>query len=217
MQVALEIGGGQGEILALNPPDRRVVLTRGHSAPDFAEGTRYTNFIGGVTDYYNSLRVQPNALKHRDSDGWNVGSAADPASAAMSSIFPSDFAIRGEYQITRPGWVSLGFRYRVVITDPAPSGELARGNGPSLWISEGGLLTFARDHTSVAEALGGTGGKNEYHLDYYDKHSANTRFLILHYIPNASTIALGDYDHLEQEAFSGRLILSPEIRKTVTL
>ena len=217
MQVALEVGGENGEILALDPPDRRVVLTRGHSAPTFSNGTSYPFLNNGVDDHYQSLRVQPNALKFQDTDGWHVGSDADPTADYIGSILPSNFDIRGSYQILRPGWVSIALRYRLVITDPAPTGELARGNGPSLWISEGGGANFVRDHTSVAEAMGGTGGRNEYHLDYYDKHEANTRFLLFHYIPNASTIAESNYDHIDQEAFSARLILSPEIRKTVTL
>ena len=74
-----------------------------------------------------------------------------------------------------------------------------------------------KDHISVAEALGGTGAKNEYHLNYYGKHELGTRFLILHYIPNASTIATGDYDHIDRESLSASLILAPEIRKVVSL
>ena len=216
MQVALEVGGNGGEILAINPPDRRVVLARGHSAPTFAAGTSYPFSNNGVDDYYHSLRVQPNALEYSDSDGWSIGSDADPASAYLNTITPSDLTIRGEYQILRPGWVSIALRYRLIIDDPAPSGELARGNGPSLWISGGGLATFVRDHTAVAEALGGTGAQLEYHMRYYAKHPANTRFLILHYIPNASDIPTADYDHINQESLEGALILSPEIRKVVS-
>ena len=217
IQVALEIGGANGEILALNPPDRRVILTRGHSAPTFSNGTSYPFLNNGVDDHYQSLRVQPNALEHKDDDGWIVGSSADPAAAYLNTITPSDLDIRGQYQTRRPGWVNINFRYRLVITDPAPTGELARGNGPSIWISEGGGVTFVKDHISVAEALGGTGAKNEYHLKYYGKHATGTRFLLLHYIPNASDIPTADYDHIDQEAFAGDLTLSPEIRKVVSL
>ena len=216
MQVALEKGGNGGEILAINPPDRRVVLARGHSAPTFAAGTSYPFLNNGVDDHYHSLRVQPFAVEYKDTDGWDVGNSADPASAYISTILPSNFDIRGEYQIKHPGWVSIIFRYRLVMDDPAPSGELARGNGPSLWISEGGTANWVRDHTSVAEAFGGTGAQLQYHMRYYAKHSINTRFLILHYIPNASDIDEDDYDHINQEALEGALVLSPEIRKVVT-
>ena len=85
-----------------------------------------------------------------------------------------------------------------------------------MFISEGEeQRTFLRDHTSVAEALGGTGAQIEYHLRYYAKHEALTRFLLLHYIPAASDIAEADYDHINQESLEGALILSPEIRKVV--
>ena len=216
MQVALETAGDGGEILALKPPDRRVVLARGHSAPTFDQGTSYPFLNNGVDDHYHSLRVQPNALEYADTDVWSVGNDDDPASAYLNTITPSDLTIRGEYQILRSGWVSIALRYRLRITDPAPSGELAKGNGPSLWISEGGLATFVRDHTAVAEAFGGTGAQLEYHLRYYAYHEANTRFLILHYIPAASDIATADYDHIDQESLEGALILTPEIRKVVT-
>ena len=217
LQAALEKGGNGGEILAINPPDRRVVLARGHSAPTFAAGTSYPFLNNGVDDHYHSLRVQPNALEYVDTDAWTIGTDADPASAYLNTITPSDLTIRGEYQILRPGWVNIALRYRLVIDDPAPTGELARGNGASLWISEGGLATFIRDHTAVAEAFGGTGAKLEYHLRYHAKHSANTRFLILHYIPASSNIPTADYDHINQESLEGALILlSPEIRKAVS-
>ena len=73
MQVALEAGGANGEILAFNPPDRRVILTRGHSSPHFSAGTAYPFLNNGVDDHYNSLRIQTNALKHVDQDCWSVG------------------------------------------------------------------------------------------------------------------------------------------------
>ena len=83
-------------------------------------------------------------------------------------------------------------------------------------MSEGGNLSLSRDHFSGAEAVGGTGGTQEYHLIYRGKHSANTRFVFLHRIPYASDIDIDDYDHINMEALGGSIVLSPEIRKVIT-
>ena len=74
MQVALEKGGNGGEILAINPPDRRVVLARGHSAPTFNQGTSYSALNNGVDRPLSQhFEFSQTLLNMSDTDGWTVG------------------------------------------------------------------------------------------------------------------------------------------------
>ena len=212
MQVALEVGGNAGEILAIDPPDRRVVLSRGVALPNFSGGTSYESDNGD----YHTLRMPSSTIKHLDTDGWTAGTAADPVADAIDDVTPADWDILGSFALERTGWVNIVLFYRLAIVDPAPSGEFARGNGPSLWISPGGNPDLVRDHFSGAEALGGVGGTQDYAINYYGKHNRGTRFLFLHRIPSLSDIDEDDYDHIDMEALVGDLILTPEIRMTVT-
>ena len=216
-QVALEAGGAMGEILAIAPPDRHLVYARGAAAPHFDDGTRYAQTGAVGAHYYNSLRFQTAAVEHLDNDAFTNGEDDDPTGTAVNAISPASWSgVRGSFTIERPGWVSIQLRYRLAITDPAPSGQINQGNGPSVWISEGGTAALTLDHFSGAEAVGGTGGTQEYHLIYRGKHAANTLFVFLHRIPFASDIDIDDYDHIDMEALGGSIVLSPEIRKVIT-
>ena len=220
MQVSIEEGGESGEILAINPPDRHLYYARGVSSPNFADGTSYADSSASNADDYHSLRFNNSSVEYIDTDVFTLGAADDPASAVISTVDNSDWDIRGSFSTNRPGWINIQMRYRLVINPPAPSGQLATGNGPSLWIIPGGTgssLDLARDHFSGGDPLGGIGGSQEYHLVYHGKRIGDAHFIFLHRIPNSSTIAAANYDHIDMSALAVSVSMRPEIRKVITL
>ena len=216
MQASLEAGGEAGEILAINPPDRHAVLRRGVSGTVFSQGVSYAQDNNQNPHNYHSLNLPNSALVFQDSDGISAGSGPNPSSAIIGTINRSLWAIKGSYDIEWPGWITMRIRYRLTIVGPAPSGELATGNGIALWIAEGATGALTLHHFTGAESLGGTGASLEYHLIHRGKHAKDTRFVLFHRIPNGSDIAESDYDHIHMEALEGTITLEPEIRKVIT-
>ena len=213
VQCALEVGGSGGEILALNPPDRNLILSRGVAGPDFDDGTRYAENSDASPNYFNTYYFNSSSTEYIDNDAITLHASADPSSQQLPLIDDvTNWNIRGAYDIKWPGWVTIRVFMRIAIQDTAPSGELAQGNGPSLWIAEGGIGNIEIDHFSGNEPLGGTGAALDYRMTYRGVHEKNTRFVLMHRIPAASSIGLSNYDKIKMVGFKMSFRLQPEIR-----
>ena len=221
---AMEQGGSSGEIHFLNPPHRILILSRGVALPNFGGGTSYPDAAGATANHYRTLQLGSNVIEFRDEDGWDFGTTGDPQVDTVTDVAASLWDIRGSYQILMPGWVSIQLRYRLAVdigTDTA-LGSMPQGNGPALWISEGGTGAIALDHFAGHEEFGGDGAVQEYRLVYRNYHTTGTRFVFLHRFPNGSDfagevagVAYNNRDHIKMRNIGGSLTLEPEIRKVL--
>ena len=221
---AMEQGGTNGEIHFLDPPTRNIILSRGVALPNFGGATSYPEDDGSNAHNYRTLQIPSSAIEFRDEDGWGFGNSADPSTDVIDDISASMWDIKGSYQIKMPGWVSIQLRYRLEV-DPGSDtalGSMPQGNGPSLWISEGGTGTISIDHFSGHEEFGGEGAVQEYRMVYRGRHTTGTRFIFLHRFPNGSDfagevsgVAYNNRDHIKMRNIGGSLVLDPEIRKVL--
>ena len=113
--------------------------------------------------------------------------------------------------------------YRLRI-DGTAVGNLADGNGASIWIQEGASGVPVRERFIGRDELGGNGDEQEYTLVYRGQHAADTRFIFMHRVPSSSTItgtdSMGDaydnWDIVEQDELKATAILTPTIRKVIS-
>ena len=218
-----EEGGSGGEFLGYDVPTQNLIWGRGTALGTWANGTSWT----ADSSAWRSLPMASNAVNRIDADSLGVGTASDPASGTIGSVDVADWDINGSFVIKKPGWVTINLLYRlniIAVSDQTPSGELSSGNGASIWVSEGGSGTFTRELFTGMDPLGGIGATEDYLLRYRDYHAAQTRFVILHRVPNASTFAAVDDDgnsvspwgHIDMEVVSGAVLFEPVVRKIVS-
>ena len=217
MLVTLEGGGHQGEIIALNPPDKHLLLRRGIALPNFGDTTRYAQSEDSGAHYFQSLGWPDAAVQFSDSDVFIVNNESDPSNTHLNST--GEWDIRGSFGIERDGWINIYIRYVLYIDPPAgesASGELNAGNGVSLWRRdpEDNALTFVFRAGELA--LGGLGAEQAYSLVYRNRHVAGTQFCFLHRIPIGSSMDLADYAQVKQRDLQLEVTLEPELRTVVS-
>ena len=220
-ELSEENADGDAEIVAIGPPPtRRIEWQRGLALPSFDGESLYSADSTG----WLSLPWRSNVLKYRDADGFTVGSAAlpTPTDGLMSNVAAADWDIPGSFAIVTGGLVRLDLRYHLLLTADPPTdleADLALGHGISLWISEGGTETLTRKGYVGLPEISAIGDIADCGFRYTFKHSAGTRFLMLHRVPTGSILGTNDdpdayYDQVDLEAITSSAELDPIIRWT---
>ena len=224
-QVAIEIAednaDGDEELIALDPPERRIQWTRGVALPTLAGQRLYTDgahqFV--TLPWPTSLSA---GVSYIDTDGFSVGSASLPTDITVASVPPANWDIPGSVQIKRGGLVDIDVRYQLSLDADPPTdlaAVLAQGHGASLWFSEGGTAALDRILFLGLAEMSAIGDKALVSMLHLREHSANTRFVFMHRVPSSSTVGTDDDSHaylgqIKMEALSSRINLKPVIRWT---
>ena len=209
---------GDEEIIAINPPTRRIAWSRGIALPNLDD----QNVWNADSASWCSLPWPTGSgLNYIDLDGWTLGTADDPTPSPISSVDIADWDIEGSFQIDFPGFVRLQISYDLVFNVDPPTdlaAVLGQGHGVSLWTSEGGTGTLTRELFIGLSEMSAIGDRALCSLRYDGSHSVNTRFLLLHRIPS-STSTIGTNDdvdeylaQIEMEALFSTAELDPTIR-----
>ena len=217
-ELSEENADGDEEIIAINPPERRVEWQRGLALPSFDGMQLYSADSTG----WLSLPWGTNVVKYRDIDGFSLGNATRPTEALMSNIDAADWDIPGSFAIVNGGVVTLDLRYHLLLdADPPTDLEavLVLGHGISLWISEGGTETLTRQGYVGLPEISAIGDIADCNFRYTGAHSAGTRFLMLHRIPTGSVLGTAEdvdayYGQIDLEAITSNAELRPIIRWT---
>ena len=217
-ELSEENADGDEEIIAINPPERRVEWQRGLALPSFDGMQLYSADSTG----WLSLPWGTNVVKYRDIDGFSLGTATRPTEPLMSNIDAADWDIPGSFAIVDGGVVTLDLRYHLLLdADPPTDLEavLVLGHGISLWISEGGTETLTRQGYVGLPEISAIGDIADCNFRYTGAHSAGTRFLMLHRIPTGSVLGTdmdvdAYYDQIDLEAITSSAELRPIIRWT---
>ena len=222
--VGFEEGGSGGEIIGYDVPNQNLIWSRGTALGTWSSGTSWT----ADSATWRSLPITANAVDRIDGDSMDVGTANDPSSGTIGSVSVGDWDIKGSFRIKKPGWVNINnLFYKLNIIDVSGqtlSGEFGNGSGPSIWASEGGTGALTRQLFIGQDPFGGIGATKTYSFSYREYHAANTRFVVLHRVPNSSTFAAEDADgnsvqpwgHVDMEIVSSSIVLEPTIRKVVS-
>ena len=223
LEIAEDNADGDEEIIALDPPERRIQWRRGSALPTFANqrlyddgGHRFMTLPWPVSTSYGVTYI--------DTDGFTVGTASHPTDITVASVPIANWGIRGSFHIERGGLVDIDIRYQMSFEVDPPTDlavVLAEGHGVSLWISEAGTgALYRRDFLGLPE-MSAIGDKAVCSFTHLQEHAADTRFVVLHRVPSGSTVGTDDdpdlyLPQIEMEALSSRAGLKPVIRWTST-
>ena len=211
-----ENADGDEEIIALNPPVRRLLWQRGLSLPNFSSQHIWSD---SNATWLSLPWPTGNGVQYRDSDAFTLGTAALPTGGDVADVDVADWDIPGSFQIERSGTVKINFRYHLLMTGDPLNASLSNGHGASLWISEGGVNTLTRKGYLGVPEISAIGDLADCAFDYVGTHTANTRFLFLHRVPSGSVLGNMDaynayYDEIDLEALNSFIEFEPVIRWT---
>ena len=219
-EIAEDNADGNEEIIALDPPSRRIVWARGLALPNL--GDQHVWFADSAS-WMALPWPTDSGLNYIDTDGFTLGTAEAADSGVVASVSVADWDIPGSFQINHPGLVHLDLEYELIFNVDPPTNlqaVLGPGHGISLWISEGGTAALIRNVFVGLAEMSAIGDRALCSLRYTGGHSENTRFLILHRIP-ATTSTIGTnadstayLDQIEMEALFSTAELDPTIRWT---
>ena len=218
-ELAEENADGDEEIIAINPPIRRLLWQRGLALPNFAGQNLYS---ADATGWLSLPWPVTSGLKYRDEDAFEIGNASRSSQALVSNVPSADWDIPGSFQILKDGLVRLDLRYHLLLNEDPPTdleAVLTLGHGMSLWISEGGTEAMTRQGYVGLPEISAIGDIADCGFRYLGSHTANTRFLMLHRIPTGSVLGTDDdadayYDQIDLEAVTTTAELEPIIRWT---
>ena len=216
--IGRESGEADAEIIVIDPPPRRLIYSRGQALPDLGGQVVYT---ADSVDWRSLPWPTTNGVFYRDTDGFNLGTAARPSAGAIADIAAADWDIPGSFQIRNDGTIDMNLEYNIRLetntetTDadnPTLTGGLAEGHGISLWYSDEGTAALERILFIGLPAISGEGALVNCRLLFRGEYKKNTRFLLLHRVPSATDV--NNWDHVHMETLVSYVYLEPVIRAT---